>query len=187
VAANQHRAGQLREPGDARLTAALARARQGDERAFQALYRQLHPALARYLTTRLGDETAAAAAASAVWRDIANGVFGFRGDGTDLRVWAVSLARRRIPDRPRPAPAPDRAGLADDVQHVLSALPPDLADALLLRVAVGLDDASAARVLDTTAPSVPSTAHHALRLVDSCLASRPFPDAPREQWACSWC
>lgn len=187
MAANKHRPWRRPEPREAQLTAALARARKGDEQAFLTLYRQLHPALMNYLTTRLCDETTAAEAASAVWRDIANGVFTFQGDGTDLRVWAATLARRRIPEHPQPAPATDRAGDADDVQHVLSALPPDLSDGLLLRVAVGLDDAAAARVLNTTAPSVQSTAHHALRLVENCLASRPSPDVPRTEWACSWC
>jgi RNA polymerase sigma-70 factor (ECF subfamily) len=145
------------------------------------------PALLSYLTTRLDDEETAAGAASTVWRQIAHGVFSFQGDGSDFRVWAASLAHRRTREHPQPDLAGARAGVVDDIRYVLSALPPNLADALLLRVVVGLDDAAVARVLGTTAAFVHTTVDEALRLLDDCLASRPSPGAPRAEWACAWC
>ncbi len=165
----------------------MARARHGSEEGFKTVYRTLHPALLGYLTARLGDDDRAAEAASALWREIAYGVFTFQGDGADFRAWAASLARRQVRHHPRPGPAGARAGGTDNARRVLSALPPDLAETLLLREVVGLDDAAAARVLGTTAASVQTAADHAARLVADCLASRPKPDGPDTEMACAWC
>ncbi|MBC2906605.1 sigma factor [Streptomyces cupreus] len=179
----------LRHSGARRqeFTDAVAGARNGNEEDFRTLYRTLHPALLGYLTARLGSSEAAEEAASAVWREIANGVFSFHGDGTDFRIWAASLTRRQTAHCPRPDRADAHAGSPDDVWRPLSALPPDLADALLLRQVVGLDDTAAAQVLSTTAESVQAASQRARWLVADCLASRPTPGDPRTEWACTWC
>ncbi|KUL43779.1 RNA polymerase sigma factor [Streptomyces regalis] len=188
MAAGWHRRWRHPKPRDTELTAALDRARRGRETGFVSVYRQLHPGLLGYLTAQLGDDTAAAEAADAVWRTIAHEVFSFQGDGTDLRVWAASLAHRQVHDQHRrPGHAGVGAGGSADFRRVVSALPPDLADALLLRMVVGLDEAGAARVLGASAPSVEAAAHSAARLVADCLASGPAPGAPRTEWACAWC
>ncbi|MEU1940824.1 RNA polymerase sigma factor [Streptomyces coeruleorubidus] len=162
----------------------MAGARRGDEEDFRTVYRTLHPALLSYLTARLGDDQAASDAASEVWQVIAHEVFTFEGDSADFRVWALSLARRQIRDHPRPDPA---APATDDIRRPLCRLPPDLADALLLRQVAGLDDAAAARVLGTTAPAVQAASRRATWLVADCLTSRPTPGSPRTEWACAWC
>ncbi|MFG2028803.1 hypothetical protein [Streptomyces sp. NPDC048825] len=103
----------------------MAGARHGSEEDFRTVYRTLQPALLGYLTARLGDDDAAAEAAAAVWREIAQGVFSFRGDGTDFRISDASLARREVSDQPRSGQAEARTSGTDDVRRPLSALPPD--------------------------------------------------------------
>ncbi|WP_328875540.1 RNA polymerase sigma factor [Streptomyces sp. NBC_00287] len=166
------------------LAAAVADARRGSEDAFRTLYRALYSPLLGYLTARLGRDEATAAA-TAVWQEIAQGVFSFHGDGTDFRVWVMSLARRQVEDHPqqvRPAGTD-----TDDLRRALTALPSDLSEALLLREVVRLDDAAAARVLGTTAVSARAAADRAAWLVADCLASRPEPGGPRTELACAWC
>ncbi|MDO0911260.1 hypothetical protein QQM39_10460 [Streptomyces sp. DT2A-34] len=189
MAAVRYRRPRHSRPREPELTATVAGAREGSEEDFRTLYRGLHPALLGYLTARLGSGAEAAEAASAMWRDIAHGMLSFHGDGTDFRIWAASLARRHLAQRPQP----DRAGarssssIPDDVWRPLAALPTGLADALLLRGVVGLDDPAVAQVLGTTVESVRTAAEHAQWLVADCLASRPAPDEPGAEWSCTWC
>jgi RNA polymerase sigma-70 factor (ECF subfamily) len=189
VTIDSHTSTQHVTPYDADLTAAVADARRGSEAGFTAVYRALHPALLGYLQARLGDDEAAAEAASAVWREIAHGVFSFQGDGTDFRIWAMGLACGQAQEHPRPGPAKTRARAddTDDVRRALSALPSNLADALALREIAGLDDAAAARLLDTTVPFAQAAADRAAWLVADCLASRPAPTGPSTEWSCTWC
>ncbi|MET9972002.1 sigma factor-like helix-turn-helix DNA-binding protein, partial [Streptomyces sp. NPDC006356] len=122
---------------------------------------------------------------------IAREVFSFQGDGTDLRVWAASLAHRQVHDQHRrPVHAGVGADGSGDIRRVVGALPPELANVLLLRVVVGLDEAGAARVLGISTASVEGAAQRAAWLVADCLASGPAPGAARTartEWACAWC
>ncbi|WP_078908541.1 RNA polymerase sigma factor [Streptomyces vietnamensis] len=178
---------------DARLSAAVERARHGDEGAFAEAYRLVHPGLLGYLRGIVGDD--AEDVASDAWLEIARDLGRFRGDGAGFRGWTATIARhraldhlRRVRARPRPTrfdqdlselpAAGDAAGEALDALSteralaLIAGLPQDQAEAVLLRVVVGLDGPSAARVLGKRPGAVRSAAHRGLRRLAEQLKGR---------------
>ncbi|WP_328536017.1 RNA polymerase sigma factor [Streptomyces sp. NBC_00344] len=183
-------------PGhDAELTAAVARAQQGDEVAFAAAYRLVHPGLLGYVRGLVGTE--AEDVASDAWLEIARDLWRFRGDGAGFRGWTATIARHRAMDhlrrrRRRPLTAaieqdvldlPDGHDTAADALDnlstgqalaIIATLPPDQAEAVLLRVVVGLDGPAAARVLDKRVGAVRMASHRGLKqLAAKFAAGRP--------------
>ncbi|MGW1173465.1 RNA polymerase sigma factor [Kitasatospora sp. NPDC002543] len=172
------------------LTEAVRAAQAGDEEAFRLLFRTVQPGLLRYLRVLVGgrpeDAQDAEDIASETWLQIARDLRGFSGDGDGFRGWAATVARHRALDhlrarRRRPvADLPfdqlvELAGGEDtarsalttvgtaDALALISRLPRDQAEAVLLRVVMGLDAESAARVLGKRAGSVRMAAHRGLR------------------------
>ncbi|MFD7962325.1 RNA polymerase sigma factor [Streptomyces zaomyceticus] len=169
---------------DAELGAAVARAQRGDEEAFAQAYRTVYPGLLGYLKGLVGDD--AEDVASEAWLEIARDLGRFRGDGVGFRGWTATIARhraldhlRRVRSRPRPAlldqdvielPSPaDTAGEAVEALSteralaLVMGLPREQAEAVLLRVVVGLDGPTAARVLGKRPGAVRSAAHRGLK------------------------
>jgi RNA polymerase sigma-70 factor (ECF subfamily) len=153
---------------DDEFPAVLAAARQGDEAAFTTLFRAVQPLLLRYLTTVGGGYADDVAADT--WLAVVRGLGRFRGDAAGFRGWVFTIARARLVDARRAAgrlPEPvdaaaDLVDLAADVDvpgavhelmsteaalALIGRLAPEQAEAVLLRHVVGLDVASAARVL----------------------------------------
>jgi RNA polymerase sigma-70 factor (ECF subfamily) len=181
------------------LAALVEQAQQGDEDAFRAIYRAVQPGLLRYLRGIVGDE--AEDVASEAWSQIARDLRGFRGDGPGFRGWAATIARNRALDlirhqRRRPSSPSlsteelaDRPGVEDtagaaldrvsteDAIALIATLPRDQAEAVLLRVVMGLDVAGAARVLGKRSGAVRTAAHRGLRR----LAERLGPDSAAHQ------
>ncbi|HEY3007271.1 MAG TPA: sigma-70 family RNA polymerase sigma factor [Micromonosporaceae bacterium] len=170
------------------LSAALASARRGQDAGFLALYRAVQPGLLRYLAALVGPD--AEDVASEAWLHVVRDLRTFRGDGAGFAAWAAAVARHRAIDhlrqyRRRPVPAvpvealielADRADTAeqalavistDDAVALISTLPRREAEAVLLRVVVGLDAESAARVLGTHAGAVRTAAYRGLRRLAS--------------------
>jgi RNA polymerase sigma-70 factor, ECF subfamily len=166
------------------LTVALEAARTGDEQAFRVVYRAVHPGLLRYVRVLVGED--AEDVASEAWLQIVRDLGRFRGDGTAFRGWASTIARHRALDylrhqRRRPAmatspeelPEPqaesDAADLAlDEISTyeavaLIAALPLDQAEAVMLRVVLGLDAQAAAKVLGKRPGAVRMAAHRGLR------------------------
>jgi RNA polymerase sigma-70 factor (ECF subfamily) len=180
------------------LTAAVAAAQHGDEQAFRVLYRDVQPRLLRYLRAMVGDD--AEDVASEAWLQIARDLAGFSGDSDGFRGWAATIARHRAMDhkrrhRRRPQPAAvsiddlgdlpagqDTAEIALDAVSteaaiaMIAALPRDQAEAVLLRVVMGLDADRAGRVLGKKAGAVRTAAHRGLRRLAARL--EPPPDGP---------
>ncbi|MEN3586464.1 RNA polymerase sigma factor [Streptomyces sp. ZYX-F-203] len=170
---------------DAELTAAVRAARDGDETAFRTVYRAVHPRLLGYVRTLVG-EGEAEDVASEAWLQIARDLERFRGDADRFRGWAARIARNRALDhlrmrgrRPaiggdeteltgRPAEA-DTAGQAMEslatgsALALISRLPQDQAEAVVLRVVVGLDARAAAATLGKRPGAVRTAAHRGLR------------------------
>lgn len=153
---------------DADLAGPLRAAIDGDETGFAALWRALQPAVLRYLRAVCGD--AAEDVASETWLQVARDLSGFRGDATAFRVWLFRVARHRGIDDGRrawrrreesretletanTAALPDIAGEVLEqagtewALRLIAELPPDQAEAVLLRVVAGLDVKGAATVL----------------------------------------
>ena len=190
------------------LATAVAAAQRGDEQAFRVIYRDLQPRVLRYLRAMVGDD--AEDVASEAWLQITRDLAGFRGDSDGFRGWAATIARHRAMDhqrrhrrRPQPAAASidDLADLAapDDTAKnaldtvsteaaiaMIAALPRDQAEAVMLRVVMGLDAESAGRVLGKKAGAVRTAAYRGLRRLASRLdrppgAASPAGTAPEEQ------
>lgn len=169
--------------GDAQVAAALRMAQQGDEPAFRVLYRDVQPRLLRYLRVLVADD--AEDVASETWLQIARDLGTFRGEIDDFRGWAATIARHRALDhlrrqRRRPAvggPVEQLAELpadhdtaeaalealdTDTALALIAALPPDQAEAIYLRVVLGLDARSAGQLLGKSAGAVRVAVHRGL-------------------------
>lgn len=143
---------------------AVVRAQGGDVRSFEALYVDVQPRLVRYLATLVGAD--AHDVASETWLQVAKDLRRFTGDLPAFRAWVVTIGRHRALDhlrasRRRPADPWDPAllpetGTDEDPAEglatrralaLIATLPRDQAEAVLLRVVVGLDAPAAAKVL----------------------------------------
>ncbi|NEA99786.1 RNA polymerase sigma factor [Streptomyces sp. SID13726] len=182
---------------DGELGAAVARAQQGDEAAFAVAYRLVQPGLLGYLRGLVGED--AEDVASDAWLEIARDLGRFKGDGAGFRGWSATIARHRALDhlrrlrvRPRATaleqdmldlPGPhsthDQAleslstGFALDL---VRGLPRDQAEAVLLRVVVGLDGPTAARVLGKRPGAVRTAAYRGLKRLAQQLGTEGVTD-----------
>lgn len=169
---------------DAELGTAVARAQGGDEEAFAQVYRLVQPGLLGSVRGLVGDDAEDVAADA--WLEIARDLGRFHGDGAGFRGWAATIARHRALDhlrrqrrRPRASGSeeellgvPDRHDTAGAALEALSTaralalirgLPRDQAEAVLLRVVVGLDAPTSARMLGKRPGAVRTAAHRGLR------------------------
>jgi RNA polymerase sigma-70 factor (ECF subfamily) len=173
-----------RAAADAALTVDLESARAGDEAAFARLYRAVQPGLLRYLTALVGRD--AEDVASEAWSHACRGLGNFRGDIDGFRGWLATIARHRAIDHLRaqgrrpadPVPTdelhdrPADRGTEDVAFETLSttaaieiikSLPPDQAEAVLLRAVMGLDAKTAGHVLGKRAGAVRAAAFRGLQ------------------------
>ncbi|MER6105303.1 RNA polymerase sigma factor [Streptomyces sp. NPDC001832] len=176
----QHR----RQMHDAELGAAVERAQQGDEDAFAVAYRMVQPGLLGYVRGLVGDD--AEDVASDAWLEIARDLGRFRGDGAGFRGWTAMIARHRALDHLRKLKRRPRATLIEQdvlqlpgghdtaasalerlstqaALEIIGTLPREQAEAVLLRVVVGLDGPAVARVLGKRAGAVRTSAYRGLK------------------------
>ncbi|MEU7600793.1 RNA polymerase sigma factor [Streptomyces sp. NPDC041003] len=176
---------------DAELTAAVLAAQDGDEDAFRAVYRAVHPRLLGYVRTLVGDGDAEDVTSEA-WLQIARDLDSFTGDADRFRGWAARIARNRALDHirmrgRRPAIGGDdteltawaadcdTAGAAMEslstgrTMALIAKLPQDQAEAVVLRVVVGLDAKSAAETLGKRPGAVRTAAHRGLKKLAELL------------------
>ncbi|HEY3632621.1 MAG TPA: RNA polymerase sigma factor [Jatrophihabitantaceae bacterium] len=184
------------------FAAVLEAAAGGDETAFAKLWRDVHPALLRYLRVVTKDQTLAEDVAADVWVDVARRLDAFVGDESAFRGWLFTLARRRAIDAWRQAQrAPvhltgddadlDRPGEHDTAGSalermgtqralaLLATLPREQAEVIALRVIAGLDVKEVAHLLGKRPGAVRVAAHRGLRTLAARFTSEPRPTAPR--------
>lgn len=175
---------------DVDLAATVRDAQAGSEDAFRLIYRALQPGLLRYLRVLVGAD--AEDVASESWLQIARDLGSFCGTADNFRGWAATIARRRAIDhlrqlRRRPiadtslddpdvhpaagdtADAADVLISTDAALALIARLPRDQAEAVLLRVVVGLDAKAAGAVLGKRAGAVRTAAHRGLRKLAELL------------------
>ena len=169
------------------LGGAVGRAQQGDAEAFRLLYRDIQPRLLRYLHATAGQD--AEDIASETWLQVTRDLPGFSGTYDGFRGWVATIARHRALDHLRrtarrpalPVPAEDLAAwpatgaAADTAQSAIDAvatghavaliatLPPDQAEAVLLRAVLGLDAITAGQVLGKRPGAIRTAAHRGLK------------------------
>jgi RNA polymerase sigma-70 factor (ECF subfamily) len=175
------------------LAAAVTAAQHGDGEAFRELYRDVQPRVLRYLHALVGDD--AEDVASETWLQVARDLASFSGDGDAFRGWVATIARHRALDHLRyrgrrpamPMPVEELTGLAaaddtaaraleavstDAAIQLIATLPPDQAEAVLLRAVMGLDAQHAARVLGKRPGAVRTAAYRGLRTLGRRLERR---------------
>lgn len=173
------------------LEAAVDAAQQGDEGAFRTVYRAVQPQLLNYVRSLVGVADAEDVASEA-WLQIARDLPSYRGGSGSIRGWAARIARNRALDHIRArSRRPVAGGGVDDLVQLpdgsdtagealdavatdralaaIAALPREQAEAVLLRVVMGLDSTSAARVLGKRAGSVRMATHRGLRRLAEIL------------------
>jgi len=174
------------------LTLSVVAAQRGDEIAFDHLYVTIQPGLLRYLRGLVGDD--AEDVASEAWVQIVRDLPALR-ETHNVRAWAAAIARHRALDHLRhqrrhqvtpiatdelmQVPAYDRdpgdealATVSTDAAIALIAsLPRDQAEAVLLRVVMGLDVRATAAVLGKRAGAVRVASHRGLRKLADRLAA----------------
>ncbi len=174
--------------------ATLDRARAGDADALAAIWRIYQPQLLRYLSSQATGATDDVA--SQVWLDVERSISGFEGDGEAFRRWLFTIGRRRAIDfarreqRRREVSVDPLDGAIDgdvdeefDVQEhldpikiLLSELPPDMAQVLMLRVVRDLSVAETAEQTGLSEANVRVLMHRGLGLLRRMLT----PVAKRE-------
>jgi RNA polymerase sigma-70 factor, ECF subfamily len=170
----------------------LAGAADGDERCFAVIWRDLQPALLRYL--RVVARGAAEDIASETWLDVVQTIGRFKGDEPGFRAWVFTIARHRALDwqrrsmRQQAAPVPAdllaHHAAADDpaasaletlsteaALALLAGLPPAQAEVVMLRVVAGLDVTQVARIVGKRPGAVRVLAHRGLRKLAEILAA----------------
>jgi RNA polymerase sigma-70 factor (ECF subfamily) len=175
------------EPDDECLQRMLA----GDEDAFRLVYRAVQPGLVRYLTVLVGVADAEDVAAEA-WAQAFRDLGRFSGSYDGFRGWVTTIARHRGLDllrarARRPVVDSDLGGLdvavedaesealtlvsTQDALRLIGTLPPDQAEAVLLRAVLGLDAPTAARVLGKRPGAVRTAAYRGLRTLANRISA----------------
>ncbi|HWA66080.1 MAG TPA: sigma-70 family RNA polymerase sigma factor, partial [Mycobacteriales bacterium] len=167
------------------LDDALRRARAGDEEGFAELWRALQPPLLRYLRVR--SRTSYEDVAAETWLQVVRDLSSFVGNAEGFRAWVFTVARHRAVDAARAAAArpsvlvpdvdevgrhPAAAGAdlealeqmsTDRALALVSALPREQAEMVMLRVVAGLDVPVVARIVGKSPGAVRVSVHRGLR------------------------
>lgn len=167
----------------------------GDEAAFRLVYHHVQPPLLRYLTVLVGPVDAEDVASEA-WTQAFRDLDRFSGDADGFRGWITTIGRNRALDhlrhgRRRPVSEepvdelldlPDEADVEADtlgrvnseaVVRLISALPRDQAEAIMLRTVLGFDAPTAARILGKRPGAVRAAAHRGLKQLAKKIADEP--------------
>jgi RNA polymerase sigma-70 factor (ECF subfamily) len=167
----------------------IERAQAGDREALGALWRSHQHLLLRYFRGR--GSTQPEDLASQVWIDVAASLHRFSGDSDAFRRWLFTIARRRQIDAARKSArrpeeldagvgagrpdtsseqAIDDVGALDRAIELVRRLPPDMAEAVLLRVVVDLAVDEVAHIMGRREGHVRVLVHRGLRKLAAELA-----------------
>jgi RNA polymerase sigma-70 factor (ECF subfamily) len=173
------------------FAALLVAAQGGSDAAFATLWRDANPALLRYLRV-IAPEHAEDVAAE-TWVQVVRGLPRFTGDETAWRAWLFTTARRRLLDQarlkkrhpteplddvsaaeiPRTADAEQLAmeNMATEAaMSLLSRLPQQQAEVIMLRVVAGLDTEVVAEMLGRSPGAIRVAAHRGLKKLATLLS-----------------
>jgi RNA polymerase sigma-70 factor (ECF subfamily) len=161
----------------------IERARLGDRDALGHLWRTYHHLLLRYFRGKGMAEPDDLA--QNVWIEVASSLPRFQGDEADFRRWLFTIATRRriddiraakrrsevierselnaVPSSPDAAADADRAMSLARALEILRDLPPDQAEAVLLRVVADLNVSDVAAIMGRREGNVRVLVHRGLK------------------------
>lgn len=167
----------------------LNAAKRGDEDAFALIWKEYKPGLLRYLRVRSG--SVADDLAADTWLRVARALPTFEGDEQGFRAWLFTTARNRLTDwyrRPESRLAlidiaalialPARNNVESEADEnsatarsleLIAKLPPDQAEAVMLRTISGLSVAATAEIMERSVGSVRVLCHRGLRRLEEML------------------
>lgn len=175
------------------LTAAVQGAQRGDSECFRVLYREVQPKLLRYLSFLVDSDSEDIA--SETWLQATRDFHKFSGNFDNFRGWITTIARHRAMDHLRkhsrqppavPMPVEEFSFFAsaddtearaiesittDDAVKMISSLPRDQAEAVLLRAVVGMDAKTAAAVVGKRAGAIRTAAYRGLKTLAKKLGA----------------
>jgi RNA polymerase sigma-70 factor (ECF subfamily) len=175
----------------------LTLAQGGDEDAFAAIWRRFQAELVRYL--RVVAQGAADDLAADTWLQVMRNLATFRGDDAAFRAWLYTIARHRHIDwrrqvarrheslapledlnrfaaRDDPALAMETKMSTEAALALVATLPPDQAEAVMLRSVAGLSVATVAQIMNRPPGTVRVLTHRGLRRLEHVLEA-PVSDA----------
>ena len=153
--------------------AVLAAAQRGGEEAFGKLWSDLQPRLLRYFM--VAAPAVAEDLAAGTWLGVVRGIDRFKGNEPAFRAWVFTIARHELLDWRRRAARRgaedlsanglvDQAALDDPAALAeVATLPPDQAEAVILRVVAGLGVDRVAAIMDKRPGTVRVLSHRGLR------------------------
>lgn len=167
----------------------------GDERAFRTVYRAVQPPLLRYLSVLVG-RSDAEDVASETWAQAFRDLDRFTGDADGFRGWVTTIGRHRALDhlrhrRRRPTDertVEEMVDLLDDADvegdtlgrvgsqaalELVSSLPPDQAEAIMLRTVLGFDAVTAGEILGKSPGAVRAASFRGLRQLGKLIDRHP--------------
>jgi RNA polymerase sigma-70 factor, ECF subfamily len=164
-------------------------AQRGNEEAFASIWREYQPGLLRYLRVKSG--SVADDLAADTWLRVARALPTFEGDEHGFRAWLFTTARNRLTDwyrRPERRLAviditalvalPARNNVESEADEhsttarslaLIATLPPDQAEAVMLRTISGLSVAATAEIMERSVGSVRVLCHRGLRRLEAML------------------
>ncbi len=169
----------------------LRAAKQGDEDAFASIWMEFQPGLLRYLFVKAAP--VAEDLAADTWVRVLRALPTFEGDENGFRAWLYTTARNRLIDwfrgdkkrlqfieHSKLALMPASNNVESEVAEnsatdaalaLIAKLPPDQAEAVMLRIVAGLDASSVALIMDRSPGAVRVLCHRGLRRLESMLTS----------------
>ena len=164
-------------------------AQDGNEEAFARLWREYQPGLLRYL--RIKASPVAEDLAADIWLRVLKALPSFEGDEQGFRGWLYTTARNRLTDWYRTGERrpdlieysslvilPAVNNVEDEVAErsateravaLIAELPADQAEAVMLRIVVGLDVARVADLMERSPGSIRVLCHRGLRRLEQRL------------------
>ena len=181
--------------GEEGLDHAVDAMQRGDEAAFRLVYRAVQPPLLRYLTVLVGPVDAEDVASEA-WAQAFRDLDRFSGGADGFRGWVTTIGRNRAIDHLRRnsrrpvsdqvvddlVDLPDDADVeldtlvrvgSEEVVALISSLPRDQAEAIMLRTVLGFDAPTAARILGKRPGAVRAASHRGLKQLARKLSPDP--------------
>jgi RNA polymerase sigma-70 factor, ECF subfamily len=190
---------------DAALDDAVRAMCAGDGDAFRVVYRAVHPTLQRYLEVLVGPVDAEDVA-SETWAQACRDLQRFDGDADGFRGWVTTIGRHRALDHlrrrsRRPQVDRDLTGIEVEAHTdvlasvdeslataaavaLIRSLPQAQAEAVMLRVVMGLDARTAGQILGRRPGAIRTAAQRGLATLARLLEERAHEsDAERDIFA----